>query len=78
MLGLTFNNTIKYSIILYIFLLLIILIIKPRFIFNKNGEVKHFGTDYNENTTILPLWLLCILLAIFSYYIILFLVMIKK
>ena len=78
MLGLTFNNTIKYSIILYIFLLLIILIIKPRFIFNKDGEVKHFGTDYNENTTILPLWLLCILLAIFSYYIILFLVMIKK
>jgi len=78
MLGLTFNNTIKYSIILYIFLLLIILVIKPRFIFTKDGDVKHFGTDYNENTTILPLWLVCILLAIISYYIVLFLVMIKK
>lgn len=78
MLGLTFDNIIKYSILFYILLLFIIFLIKPRFIFNKDGDVKSFGTDYNDNTTILPLWLVCILLAIISYYIILFLVMIKN
>ena len=37
---------------------------------NENGTLKHFGIGY-KNKTIFPLWLISILYAIISYFIVL-------
>jgi ABC-type enterochelin transport system permease subunit len=69
---------IKFIIIaLYIFLYLIIVYFKPSFIYDeKNDSFRQFGVGY-KNTTILPLWLVSILLAIGSYFIAIYLLHLK-
>ena len=63
----------KYQTLLSIFLFLIIYFIiqydKPLFIYNTNGTLRQFGVGYKKKT-ILPVWLLSILLAIICYMII--------
>lgn len=55
-------------IILYIFLYILINLFRPNIIFNDTLDTNRtFGVGY-KNTTILPLWLVSIILAIFSYF----------
>ena len=58
---------VKSAIVLYLILILLILIWKPRGIFDENGNSKLFGVGYKYKT-LLPLWLLFILIAIICYY----------
>jgi hypothetical protein len=47
---------------------------KPSFMYDeKNDCFRQFGIGY-KNTTILPLWLISILLAIMSYFIVLYVI----
>jgi hypothetical protein len=41
-------------------------IIKPKIIYNEYGGFRIFGLSY-RNKTILPIWIVSIILAIFSY-----------
>jgi hypothetical protein len=64
-------NYIKQHITLIAILLFIIIfgtiqIIKPSCFYNKDGSTRDFGVGY-KNKTILPLWLVSILLGILSY-----------
>lgn len=63
------NKTLfTFVILLYIFLYVLINIVKPSIIFNDVlNKNRSFGVGY-KNTTILPLWLVSIILAIFSYF----------
>jgi len=64
-------------VVLYLILYMILTYFKPNFIFdNENGVLRQFGVGYN-NTTIIPLWLCSILLAIFSYFIIIYILHLK-
>jgi hypothetical protein len=45
--------------------------IKPEFLYNKNGSIREFGVGY-KNKTILPVWLFSILLGILSYLFVLY------
>lgn len=54
------------SIIFFVALFLLVLMFKPGFVFDKNGKPREFGIGY-KNKTILPIWLMIIILAIFSY-----------
>lgn len=64
-------------VILYLILYSGLTYLKPNFIFDNDNEVmRQFGVGYN-NTTIIPLWLCSILLAIFSYFIIVYILHIK-
>ncbi len=65
------NKKKKVSLAIYIFIILFIIIqyIKPSFIYTQNGNIRQFGLGY-KNKTILPLWLITIILAIISYYIV--------
>lgn len=54
------------SIILFIVIFSIIQIIKPAFLYNKDGSLREFGIGY-KNKTIFPLWLLSIVLGILCY-----------
>ncbi len=65
-------NRLILIIIVYIALYGIVVKIKPEIIFeNNNNCLRSFGVGYYR-TTILPLWLASILLAIFSYFIVLY------
>jgi hypothetical protein len=64
-------------IILYLILYSLLTYFKPNFLFdNENDILRQFGVGYN-NTTIMPLWLCSILLAIFSYFIIIYILHLK-
>jgi len=54
------------SIILFVILVSIIQYIKPACLYNSNGSFKVFGLGY-RNKTIVPIWLVILVLAILSY-----------
>lgn len=60
------QNTTLVSTILFIISFGIIQFIKPQFLYNKDGSIREFGVGY-KNKTILPIWLLSIVLGILSY-----------
>lgn len=60
------NNQTLISIILFLTIYFIIQIDHPLFIYNINGSLKQFGVGY-KNKTILPVWLLSIVLGILCY-----------
>lgn len=64
------NNQIKSSIILYLIIIFIIIITKPSAIFTSDGKPKSFGLG-NQHKTLIPIWLICLLIAIICYYFIL-------
>ena len=59
------------SIILFIIMFGFIVMIKPAFLYNKDGSIREFGVGY-RNKTILPIWLLSLILGIVSYLIVMF------
>ena len=60
------KNQTLISIILFLIIYFIIQIDHPLFIYNVNGSLKQFGVGY-KNKTILPVWLLSIVLGILCY-----------
>ena len=61
------NNIPLYSILLIIIFYVGILSLKPSFLYNKNGSLRDFGIGFSKKT-ILPVWLLAILLSIMAYF----------
>ena len=66
----------KLNIAVFIFLMLftIVHITKPSFIYNNEGGFRQFGVGY-KNKTVIPIWLVAIVLAILSYLSVLYLIM---
>ena len=60
------NLRIQISIILYLLFIGILILIKPKFIYNNDGSLKNFGTG--KNNTILPLWFIIFIGSFLSYY----------
>ena len=59
----------KISFSILVFITVIILFhyfIKPGFVYNSDGTFKEFGLGYKQKTVI-PMWVVCICLAILSY-----------
>jgi hypothetical protein len=44
---------------------------KPAFLYDQNGALRQFGIGYRSKT-IIPMWLLSIVLAILSYLLVLY------
>jgi hypothetical protein len=59
------------AILLFVVMFGIIVMIKPAFLYNKDGSIREFGIGY-KNKTILPIWLLSLILGIVSYLFVLF------
>ena len=64
------KNNISSAIITFIIIFVVFITVKPHFLFNKKGDLRNFGLG-KTNSTILPIWLLVIILAILSYLLIL-------
>ena len=71
------NNIPLVSIILFIIFFILMLIIKPTLIFDKNGRPREFGIGY-KNKTICPIWLIIIVFGIISYLAVLYYVNFRK
>lgn len=56
---------------LFVLIFGIIQMIKPAFLYNKDGSVREFGIGY-RNKTILPIWLLSLVLGICSYLVVMY------
>jgi hypothetical protein len=65
------RNTTLVSILLFLAIFISIAYTQPRFLYNENGSLREFGIGY-KNKTILPIWLLSIVLGIFSYLFVLY------
>ena len=65
------RNINAYSILIFISLFSIIQYIQPSFLYNSNGSFKVFGLG-RKKKTIIPIWLITFVLAIFSYLFILY------
>ena len=63
-------NRLYKSIFIFLFLYLMVIILKPCIVFDKrNNCLRNFGVGY-KNTSILPLWLCTIFIAIISYFLV--------
>ena len=65
------------SIMIFIAIFCIIQVIKPSFLYNENGALKKFGLGVRQKTVI-PIWLVTMILAIFSYLFVLYYLAIPK
>ena len=65
------KNVPLVSIILFIIIFGVIQMLKPSFLYNPDGSLREFGVGY-KNKTILPVWLLSLVLGILSYVVVLF------
>jgi len=66
------KNRLSVSIILFLIIFITIVQFKPAFLFNKDGSIRSFGLG-KSNTSIIPIWLFGILVAILSYLLVLYL-----
>ena len=71
------ENATLFSIVLFLIMFGSIQMMKPSFLYNKDGSIREFGVGY-KNKTILPIWLLSLLLGIISYLCVMYYVMYPK
>ena len=65
------ENSTLASIIIFLFIFGSIQMMKPSCFYNKDGSMRDVGIGY-KNKTILPVWLLSIILGILCYLAVLF------
>ena len=71
------RNLTSVSIFLFVLVFGMIYYIKPGFLFNDNGSLREFGLGYKKKT-IIPIWFVTFILAIFSYLFVLYYLAIPK
>lgn len=65
------RNILTISIIIYLFFYGWIMYLKPFFLYNHDGSLREFGIGTSKKTVI-PVWLVSLLLAILSYFSVLY------
>jgi len=60
------NNLAGAAIVLYVVVFMSVQYMNPSFLYNEDGSLREFGIGYSSKT-ILPIWLVAILLGILSY-----------
>jgi uncharacterized membrane protein YozB (DUF420 family) len=65
------------AIIIFIVIFTMVQMFKPLFLYNQDGSIRSFGIGY-KNKTILPIWLLSIILGIVCYLAVIYYVSYSK
>lgn len=65
------NNKLNIAISIFLLFFMVIHYVKPHMLYNEDGGFRPFGVGY-RNKTVIPIWLVAIILAIFSYLAVLF------
>lgn len=71
------NNINSFSIIMFLLLFALLNYVQPGFLYNNNGSLREFGLGHKRKT-ILPVWLLSIILGIVSYLLVLYYITIPR
>jgi uncharacterized membrane protein YozB (DUF420 family) len=71
------ENKTFVAIILFIIIFGSIHVVKPACFYNKDGSIREFGIGY-RNKTILPIWLLSLVLGILCYLAVMYYVSYSK
>jgi uncharacterized membrane protein YozB (DUF420 family) len=65
------ENAPLFAIVLFLFMFVSIQMMKPACLYNKDGSIREFGVGY-RNKTIMPIWLLSLILGIVSYLVVMY------
>ncbi len=65
------RNIVMFSLFVFVLSYFVLNTVKPKFLYNDNMTLRQFGVGYRKKT-VLPLWLISIVLAILSYFSILY------
>jgi uncharacterized membrane protein len=65
------NNVTSVSILIFISIYVFLIMMQPAFLYNKDGSLRQFGLNSSKKTVI-PAWLLALLISIFSYLFVLY------
>ena len=60
------NNRVSVAILIFLTLFSIVHYLKPGLLYTKEGAFRNFGVGY-RNKTVIPIWLVAIILGILSY-----------
>lgn len=71
------RNINSFAIIIFLVLFILLNYFQPGFIYNNDGSLREFGLGQRRKT-ILPVWLLSIILGILSYLGVLYYISIPK
>jgi hypothetical protein len=59
-------NRVNLAIMIFLALFAVIHVYKPILMYTKEGGFRQFGVGY-KHKTVIPIWVVAIILAIFSY-----------
>ena len=65
------KNITSVSIIIFIVSFIFVQYLKPAFLYDRYGALREFGIG-KKNKTVIPIWLVSLVLAIFSYLFVLY------
>jgi hypothetical protein len=65
-------NKVNVAILVFLFLFSVFHSLKPGISYNSEGGYRHFGLGF-RNKTVVPIWVVAIILSILSYLFVLFL-----
>ena len=65
------KNITSVAIILFVTFFFIVQYLRPSFIYNDDGSLRQFGIG-TKKKTVLPIWLVSLILGIFSYLFVLY------
>jgi len=65
------RNITSISIFIFIALFVVVQMVKPAFVYNSDGSLKEFGLG-SKKKSVIPIWLISLILAIFSYLFVLY------
>ncbi|MAR51059.1 MAG: hypothetical protein CML42_08025 [Rhodobacteraceae bacterium] len=71
------KNITSVSIFLFVLIFAFVYHLKPGFLFDENGSIRDFGLGYKKKT-IIPVWFVTFILAIFSYLFVLYYLAVPK
>jgi hypothetical protein len=71
------ENITLIAVILFVIIFGLIQMMKPACFYNRDGSIREFGIGY-RNKTILPIWLLSLVLGILCYLAVLYYVNANK
>jgi hypothetical protein len=71
------KNINSFAIIIFLISFVLLNYVEPGFLYNNDGSLREFGLGQRRKT-ILPIWLLSIILGILSYLAVLYYISIPK
>lgn len=71
------KHTTSIAILVFIVSFYLLLCCRPSFLYKKNGTLRQFGLGYKKKT-VLPVWLVALIMAILSYLLVVYYLAIPK